>query len=297
MKKLQYIIFILIFISCRKVIVLDLPVQKQTLVLNSNLTLDSFISINLALTQGITENAPNYSINNAFISLYDKDSNFIENLQNGGNGLYFSNTLKGIPNKLYIAKIINQNTTYYTSDSIPNKSVAFIIDTARIIFQGKANYFNIDYKITDNQKQTNFYGLKLKRKYIQYFTINNILDSIAKEEWINIDTRDFILTENEISQFSKKHILFNDRFFSQATRTIKFGNANILSSINQKTMALIINLEQYSPQAFNYYQTLNEHLFYQNDPFSQPSTVKGNMPNGYGAFVGKSIKADTIKFY
>ncbi len=297
MKISHYILLVLVFVSCRKVIDLNLPVQPQSIVLNSNLALDSFLTINLALTQGITENAPNYSINDAFISIYDKDSNLLEVLQNGGNGSYFSNILKGASNKLYIAKIINQNTTYYTSDSIPNQSNTLIIDTARILYQGKPNYFNIDYKIIDNQSQTNYFGLKLKRKYLQYFTTNNLLDSVIKEDWITIDTRDFYLTENEISQFSKKHILFNDRRFNQSARVLKFGNAEILTTTNQKTLALIVYMEQYSPQAFTYYQTLNEHLFYQNDPFSQPSAVKGNILNGYGAFVGKSIKADTIKFY
>jgi len=278
------------------VIDLNLPKQEQSLVVNSNLILDSFIKINLSLTQGITENTANYNINNAIVSIYDSDTNLIEVLQNGGNGTYFSNSLKGLSNKKYLARIINQNKIYWATDSIPLMANTILMDTARILYQGKPNYFNIEYKMIDNQIQTNYYGLKIKRYFKQFQKINNIPDTINKEEWINIDTRDFILTENEITQFSKQHLLFNDRFFKNISRNIKFGNHNILNTINQKTTSLIIYLEQYSPQAFEYYHTLNEHLFYQNDPFSQPSLVKGNIQNAYGAFIGKSIKADTIKF-
>ncbi len=296
--KLKY--FVVIFLSlmaCRKTINYKIPNKQKILVVNSVLINDSFIAIELSQTQGITDNVPNITINDALISIYDKDTNLIEELSNSGNGRYLSLINKGIEMKFYIAKISIQNSQYWVSDSIPQKSISIVKDTSRSLFLGRPNYFNIDYKIKDIQNITNNYGLRVKRFFEKYQTINSIIDTAYIEEWLIIDTKDFILTENEITQFSKEQLLFNDRNFNNTEIEVKFGNANLFNQKSQKTLKLIIYLEQYSISGFEYYRSLNEHLFYQNDPFSQPSALKGNVHNAYGAFVGKSIKADTIKFY
>lgn len=283
--------------SCRQPGDIVLPETSPVLVVNSVFCKDSNMSVRLSYTQGITDNSPRKYEAGAIVTLHDKDSVLMATFTNNGNGWY-SLAQKPQVSKLYFLKIQEGSNIYWTNDSVPPTPQIIINDTSRIFFQGRPNFFLIEMALADKQTAPGYYGIKLRYNY-EVYTLDDAgqhKDTAYKEEWLDIETNDPLLNESEFAKFSKKHLLFTDRYFNNTTAILKPGSSAIIRNNRQKPHFLIIYTEQYSPMAFQYYATINEHIFYQNDPFSQPAAVSGNIGKAYGAFTGRSVKADTIHF-
>lgn len=293
----HYIWPILIVLGCRQNTDIVLPKEDPILVVNSVLSSDSFITVRLSYTQGITENTPIVFETGASVIIYNQDTQFVENLANTGNGWY-KGAIKAVPSSRYLAKIAINSTIYWAFDSVPLLPDINVTDTSRIFFQGKPGFFSIEVALSDKQTSANYYGMKMRYFYEYYVLDPNgfPIDTIDKNEWIDIETVDPILTESDFSKFSKKHLLWSDKYFNNTTAILRVGSSVIIRNNRQKPHYLVIYTEHYTTGSFQYYTTLNEHIFYQNDPFSQPTIVNGNIPNAFGSFVGKSVKVDTIHF-
>ena len=297
MKKCLYILVVLTTISCRKEIEFKLPSGTQSLVVNSNLCNDSLISLKLTYTQAINDNSAINTENNASIELFDKDSLLLEKITNSQNGIYQTITTKAKESTCYLLKISTPKAIYWMKDSCPGACLGSILKVDSTIFQGKTNFYRIKFQLNDLQTCTNYYGLKLKHTYESYIVgIGGKVDTTVTEECIDVETNDPLLTQDENNKFTKQHLLFNDAFFNLSTINFSFGTSLVANSNTRKTKQLSIDLEQYSPDAYVFYTTLFEHMFYQNDPFSQPTLVKGNINGAYGSFIGKNINRTVILF-
>ena len=284
-------------IACRKEIEFKLPPGKQLMVVNSNLCNDSLISLKLTYTQAINDNSAINTENNATIELLDKDSLLLEKITNSQNGFYQTITTKAKASTCYLLKISTPQAIYWMKDSCPGTCLGSVLNVDSTIFQGKTNFYRIKFQLKDLQTCTNYYGLKMKHTYESYIVgIGGKVDTTLTEEWIDVETIDPLLTQDENNKFTKQHLLFNDAFFNLSTINFSFGTSLIANSNTRKTKQLSIDLEQYSPDAYQFYTTLFEHMFYQNDPFSQPTLVKGNINGAYGSFIGKNINRTVILF-
>lgn len=283
--------------GCRQNTDIILPKEEPILVVNSVLCNDSLIAMRLSYTQGITDNTPIAYESSATVAIYDKDTLLKGILTNLGNGWY-KGAIIGVPSVKYIAKISINTKTYWTSDSIPPVPDINVTDTSRIFFQGKPGFFSIETALSDKQITANYYGMKMHYFYEMYTLDGNgqPLDTTQRNEWIDVETIDPILNESDFSKFSKKHLLWSDKYFNSTTAILKVGSSVVLRNSRQKPRHLVVYTEHYTAAAFQYLATLNEHIFYQNDPFSQPTIVSGNIPNAFGSFAGRSIKVDTIHF-
>lgn len=297
MRKIHYFLLILIIVSCTKEISLDLNQQNQKLIVNSNFYLDSFFTIKLNLSKSIVDNKGYPLVPNATVEVYDKDTNLIELLKNQGQGLYSSLFNKAQKFNKYILKITYSGKEYWGIDSVPDQPKIKFIDTFRMFFQGQQNYFNCLYSLKDSLKKKEYYGIKIK-KLAEKYQLNslNLIDTIKYEEWIDIETKEFVLTENPITGFSKKLLLIDDKYFNQNIQFLNFGKSNLFANKNDKVKYLIVYFMKFNEGGFNYYSSIHQHVFYQNDPFSQPNQLFGNIPNALGAFTAQSIISDTIKF-
>lgn len=287
----------LVLFSCRKQIDFQLPTQTQSLVVNSNLCADSFISFTLKYTQAINDNTKPLLENNAIIEIFTKDTLLLETIPMGSNGHYLSVNTKAQASLFYLVKISLPGKVYWMGDSVPSPSQSKILKTDSIIFQGKENFFRINYQLKDLQNGLDYYGIKMKH-YCELYTLkpNGDKDTTLIEEWIDVETIDPILTEDQNNKFSKKHLLFSDKYFNGSPIIFNFGTGALANSISKKTKSIVIYMEHYTRQAYDYYSTLNEHIFYQNDPFSQPTLVKGNINGAYGSFTGKNVHNDSLIF-
>ncbi len=297
MKHITYILFLTLLFSCKKEIEFKIPNEERILVVNSNLCADSFISVKLTYTQSINDNSKPITENNAIVELFSKDTTLLETLNPTINGFYQTTFVKAEASKCYILKISTTQKVYWMQDSCPLKCSAALVKTDSIFFQGKSNFFRIKYQLTDLQLCSNYYGLKLKHSYETYLVNGGgATDTALVEEWIDVETIDPLLIQDENNKFSKKHILFSDLYFNNSTIYFSFGTSAISNTATKKTKKLSIELEQYSYDSYLYYASLIEHMFYQNDPFSQPTLVKGNISNALGSFIGKDINRTIILF-
>ena len=278
-------------VSCKKEIAVNIVDRPVMLVVNADLLCDSFVEINLSMTQKITDNTDQKKVDDAVIEVFSKDTTILDVLTSQGNGVYKSAVVKPRAAKNYLFKISQQNKVYWIDEMMPDTFDLNIVDTSRVIFQGQNNFFQFRLDLSNDVFKDNFFSFRLKKisKTVQG------TDTILVEEWSDISSVDFILTENSQSRFSKKHLLFTDQYFRGSKQEFKFGTS-LSDKTNLKTVKLILFVSSHSESGYNFYTSVNEHLFYQNDPFSQPTLLKGNVPNAYGAAVGQITKVFEVQF-
>ena len=288
----MYYSVILFFIgACQKVINFDLSDHQAKLVVNGHLYNDSLISIDLSISGQITQSVVQPYVNGV-VELYDKDTNQLLTLINNGNGRYFSSVYKAQANTIYLIKIKTNEHDYWIREETPDTVFSEIKDSSRFFFQGNEAYFQLKLQLNDKSILKNFYEIKVKRFYKEW----NGIDSIKKEEWVDINTQEFVLTESPTSRYSKKQLLFSDRFFNGQKVNLNVGMFGLFNTSQQRTTHLQVYVSSLSLKAFNYYTSINEHLFFQNDPFTQPSQIIGNVPDAYGAITGRYLSVETIVF-
>jgi hypothetical protein len=291
---LKYILAILLIVSlfaCRRQIDFNIPEQAQMLVVNSNLCADSFISFTLTYTQSIKDNSAVAMEKNATILIFDVDTNILD-IINPSAGGYYKSQVKALPSTIYIAKISIGKKDYWASDSLPAKVEGEISKVDSVIFQGRTDFLRIRYDLSDKQAYPNYYGIRMKHCFEKF----QGADTTLEEEWVDVETIDPVLLEDENNKFSKKHLLLTDLRFNNTTINFNFGTSVIINNGSKRSRMLVVYIEQYSFKAYQYYSSLNQHLFYQNDPFSQPTQVKGNISDAFGSFIGRNTRADTIAF-
>ena len=290
--RLVYIAMILGLFSCKQEIVINIEDRPSVLVVDAPLYPDSVFCVHLSRTQNITDNSGKKYIENAVIEVFDEDTGIVDVLLHAGKGTYKSSGTKPETGQLYLFKIAYNNQSFWASERMPDTLECVIQDTSRIILQGKNNFFQFNIRLTDPTLQNNFYGISVKRYYNQI----NGKDTQALVEWARLETVDLILTEDPQTRFSNKHLVFKDVYFNGSTQYLKFGIADLFSNPSQITTALELSVASYSQNAFNYYSSVNEHLFYQNDPFSQPAIIRGNVSGAYGGIVASYQQRFLLKF-
>lgn len=287
-----YGILLLSLISCKQEIIINIEDKPSVLVVDADLNTDSLICVVLSRTQNITDNSGQKFIDDAVIEVFDKDTGIVDVLMHVKNGVYKSSVSKPQAGKQYLFKVLHNNKSYWVNERMPDSMACVIQDTARIVFQGKRNFFQLQLRLDDPLAQKNFYGIKVRRYYNQI----NGTDTQMLVEWARLETVDLILTEDPQTRFSNKHLLFKDVYFNGSRQYLKFGVADLFTTASQQTTALELFVSSYSDNAYNYYSSVNEHLFYQNDPFSQPAIVRGNVNGAYGAIVGQFQQRYLIRF-
>jgi len=282
----------LLILSCKKEISINIDDKPAILVVNAELDADSLMRFNLSLTQNITDNGGVPQVNDAVVEVLSGDSQILSVLDNQGKGLYSSAWLKPKAGTRYLFRITRGSGEYWVDEQMPDSFKADVLDTGRIVFQGKSGFYQFHIRFKDDVLRSNYYGLRLKRIFEKY----SGSDTIVTEEWVNIESIDFILTENPESKFSKKHLVFRDTYCNGLNQELRFGAAGLFGRTDQKTLGLVLYTASYSESAYAYYSSVNEHMFFQNDPFSQPTLLRGNVSNAFGAVVGRFTQTYAISF-
>jgi hypothetical protein len=282
---------LLLIFACKREVQIDIEDKPSQLVVNAVLDVDSLMLFNLSQTQNITNNKPVSFIENGSVEVLDEDTVQLAFLLHTNKGNY-SSIIRPVAGKQYYFRITTPGRTYWVSERMPDSARCMVYDTSRIIFQGRENFFQIRVRLQDDFFKSNYYGIRVKR----IFKAFNGTDTIMSEEWVSLESIDFVLTENPKSKFSKKNLLFTDEYFNGQTRILTIGGNNLFSNPSQKTLRLEVYTTAYSRNGYNYYTSVNEHLFYQNDPFSQPTLLQGNIPGAFGAAIGSISRKEIISF-
>jgi hypothetical protein len=291
-KVLIYIALVLLFVQCRKEVFFKTTNSEVVLVVDAILTNDSLFLVKLSQTQAINDNSLNRFVSDASIEVFDKDSNIISVLNYNQNGRYISSLVRAVPNEAYIFKITHQNKVYWANQAMPDTLKTSVLDTNRLVFQGVSQFFQIKFSFQDQSLLSNYYGLKVKA----FFETVNNQDTNIISEWLPIETNDFILVQDPKTRYSKTNLLFTDQYLNGQNKELIFGCANLFNTQNKKVRFLVVYSSSLSIAAYQYFTSINEHLFYKNDPFSLPPPLQGNVAGAYGGVAAQYMKADTIRF-
>ena len=134
MKRLLFLLSIsLAYISCEKVIPFDGDVNTPKLVINSIFQSDSSFKVHVSSSRSVIDTASFKNIDDAIVTIKDRNENIIETLNHVENGFYKGQTFPQ-ENQNYILEVNHPNYANITaSDSLPSPIIINSVDTSTII--------------------------------------------------------------------------------------------------------------------------------------------------------------------
>lgn len=269
----------LALIGCELVVDVDVPIEKQTLVLNSFFNPDSTWKAKVSLSRHILDEAPYPSVENALIVVFDGE-NPIDTLAHDAAGFYRSDE-RPQAGKSYSMRAI---TADYGTANASSGCPEFVQAEFSPIQSGTGEYGMPEYSLTISFKDPpgkNFYQIMAigEYRYMNPYTGQGFLNRSNMRIWSDDEGID----DEEIGNpegFFFPDVLFDNQAFSI---NVKF-TPNMWGG-NSKA------------KYFLYFRVLNEDYYkykvtsiLQNntasDPFAQPVKVYNNIENGFGIFAG-----------
>ncbi|MDA3890363.1 MAG: DUF4249 domain-containing protein [Salinivirgaceae bacterium] len=304
-------IMVLLFISCEKVIDIELEESEQMIVVNSVINPDSLILVNLTRNRHILDNADIQPMEESkyhpIIKLF-ADDNYVENLVAVADGDYISSIKPeiGVNYSLQISE--PKFNTVYTSCKIPAVVSIGNIDTSTVTittdeyyyWSGNRNNLNCKVAINDPVGENNYYMIKIEADK-SYWQIRDtsymVVDSaLVNGKWIYdfreitnyekydrfIDNQIYYTSDDISVQFKVGNsCVFSDAFFDgnayEFSASIPENNLYSLDST-----IIYINLVSLSEEYYKYLKTRHMHYSSKDDFFTTPVPVYNNIVGGAG---------------
>ena len=288
-RNLIYIVlFFVISISCEKIIDIDIPEKEKKIVINSIISTDSLVKVNVSKSLNILDDKNVIYLNKATVKLYEDDK-FIENLTNISNGNFMSKVFYPKMGKNYKIEVSAQNLKTVTAESkIPQKVKITSIDTAT---KDEEGYFSLEFtlKFDEPENETNYYLLQMKTYQPSDYDFETQTYAKDKLENLYISSDDNMV--ESIANFGG--ILFSDKLINGQSYSLKLtvDKYNFYNDTN----LVYVYLNSVSKDFYLYLKSYNQHQEAKYDPFAEPVQVYKNIKNGYGIFAGYSSYVDSIE--
>lgn len=293
MKKTFSVFLILVLLGCETVVDVDVPRNPSKLVINSTLTPDGFIRVNLSESRYILDENDFQLISGAKVDVYE-DGLLLETLPDSTYGNYISGIHKPGHGKTY--KIVASKSGYDDVSAevkIPLDTVivsSIVIDTVEINdFGYTSSYLRFNIDLIDNPDVDNFYGVSLLEEFYEYqydYSVDppTLIDSTFRTYNSYIQSRDPIF---EDYQAYSDNLVFNDELMYNGsyilrilTHNDEYYSENPYPYISPKKYTVVLNNTSESYYLYN--TTLALQYWTSDNPFAQPVQVYTNVNNGYG---------------
>ena len=296
MKRLLFLLSIsLAYISCEKVIPFDGDVNTPKLVINSVFESDSTFKVHVSSSRSVIDTASFKNIDDAIVTIKDRNENIIETLNHVENGFYKGQTFPQ-ENQTYILEINHTNYANITaSDSLPSPITINSVDTSTMVDPINGNRLQISMNFDDPENTQNYY-------LIETYSVNEylVIKNSDTTEYELDTTKQFMVLTDEVFQNGgspwREQGLFNDLLFNGQNKTLELEIPNDSWSGSEdgydwsyQTLTLRLYLHNIT-LSYYYYRTSLE--LFQNasgNPFAQPVQVFSNVENGFGVFAGSQI--------
>lgn len=301
-----YIILILLSIilfSCEKVIDTTIPERDKKIVLNSLISPDSLIWVNLSKSTGVLENSQVSLINNGMVKLY-QSGNFVEELFNTSYGNYYSENFYPIFGKTYEIRVEVENMPSVSAECIIPEPVQISSwDTVSQVTEWGEEVMIGSILFKDPTEISNYYWFTTTYSQIsvQIDSLRNIVtDSLGKPVleadegtfWINLSDRNTSINFEDAVNYMNG-IFFSDRIMDGNDIKLDFTlQTNMRNDNFVIWMKLYLELHSVTKDFFLYAKSFEKHSG--QGPFSEPSQVFNNIENGFGIFAGYSTSRDSI---
>ena len=285
----------LAYISCEKVIPFDGDVNTPKLVINSIFQSDSSFKVHVSSSRSVIDTASFKNIDDAIVTIKDRNENIIETLNHVENGFYKGQTFPK-ENQTYILEVNHPNHANITaSDSLPSPITINSVDTSTMVDPINGNRLQISMNFDDPENTQNYY-------LIETYSVNEylVIKNSDTTEYELDTTKQFMVLTDEVFQNGgspwREQGLFNDLLFNGQNKTLELEIPNDSWSGSEdgydwsyQTLTLRLYLHNIT-LSYYYYRTSLE--LFQNasgNPFAQPVQVFSNVENGFGVFAGSQI--------
>jgi hypothetical protein len=295
LKYLKYCFLFICLQSCiEEVPIVQISASPKTLVIHSFIHPDSFLNATVSEVSQITSSY--IWINDANLTILSKSKGLFS-FNGNGNGKYAMNQ-NFLPNDSLKFQISHSLLTDIIPIKIPSRIHIKRLDTFTTLISnvGKTKAYRIYFK--DSAYNTNFYRIYGVRHFKKY-TIDAVLgkvDSFLYEDKLPIGGTEVCFTRNSYNNYTTKEILFSDEIINGTELRLEFyetlpravSNAIVLYQID-------IYLENIDVNIFNYLNSRNAHIWQQNSITQLPTSVIGNIVNGFGVVGGYTNDVIRIK--
>ncbi|MCK5137380.1 MAG: DUF4249 domain-containing protein [Bacteroidales bacterium] len=301
----------LLFSSCDKLFVIDIPDADQLVVVNSFFNGDEELSLTVTKSMQPQQNEEVVELKDAIVALF-RDNTFVENLSYYKSpvdslGRFYSSTIpvSGSTYKVEVeaehqSKVITQSELPSMVDIVMDKAIWVKWITAEDSAFTIRYFFEIAF---NDPPEDNFYYITASVPVYKLDTINN---TSRFEAWQYAEIVTGELPNHEL--YINNALLFKDANFNASLKKIT-GTATMYSIpdhfiynedksfVLDKSM-LHMELHSLSKDAFNFCSSYAKKLATQDDVYSEPTVIYTNVENGLGVFAGESIaKKDILIHY
>ncbi len=273
-----FIALVLSLSSCTKEMIIDVPLDDEMPVMNSIVSADSIIYVNLSWSKPITQSDNGFEdITNAGVSLFVNDI-FIESL-NGkrfGAGFYYYSTHKAASGQKMNLVVDLDNSVSLSSETVVPAKPQLIPGSTVPVSQDAFGYneYRFNFTVIDPADANNYYQLRIipvtnnkENDYENpvYFTIENFKSGKGGifDDFIDQEQR-------------------NTHYFSDET----FNGQNFLLLIKAKTQMQLntvkVELSSITKDTYLYYTSILLQRARNNDPFYEKVKIHSNIQNGLG---------------
>ncbi|HEY0743900.1 MAG TPA: DUF4249 domain-containing protein [Chryseosolibacter sp.] len=279
-----FILFAIFFLySCELVVDVDIPIEKNQIVVNSFFTPDSVWKAKVSLSRHILDQADYRYITNANVVIYDGEIPF-DTLQHDSLGYYRSNKSGPQPSQSYTIRV---NAPGYSiaesSSSCPTAVAAEFSEPQVTVGEFQETLHNFSITFTDPPGK-NFYQVMAIAEY-RYTNPQTGQGYVNRfNPYIYSDDPGIDAEEIENSEgFFFPDALFNEEQF---TINVKMSTHNWWGATTPTKYR--IYFRSLSEDYYRYKTSSALQNYASGDPFAQPVKVYSNIQNGFGVFAGYS---------
>jgi hypothetical protein len=295
---IKYLKYCFLFIGLQSCIdelpIVQISASPESLVIHSFIHPDSFLNATVSEVSQIT--SPYNWINGASLTILSKSKGLFS-FNSNGNGNYVLNQ-NFLPNDSLLFQIKHSLLNDIVPIKVPSRIQIKRLDTFTTLISnvGRTKAYRIYFK--DSAYNTNYYRIYGVRHFKKY-TIDAVLgkvDSFFYEDKLPIGGTEVCFLRNSYNNYTTKEILFSDEIINGTELRLEFYETLPRTVSNSIVLYQIdIYLENVDVNIFNFLNSRNAHLWQQSSITQLPTTVKGNIKNGFGVIGGYTNDVIRIK--
>ena len=317
--RISILVFLLALLSsCNREIDFDFPDVEPAIVINSIITPESPISVNISTVMPIAEDSytvvydtdeigtiyslhvpkPKYCIEDASVLMYE-DGGLLCSLEYDGEGYYISDKYPKVGSTYTLVvnapgyKECKATTTLYSMPLLSNMSFR---DTVSVDQEGYP-LSKLSFTITDNDPNRNFYEISCRAVSDKYD---------VEYDWIYFNksrNTDKVLTQSESLPFNDRVLLFTDKYFSNSSYSLDviyhYMTYVAMTKYDLEITVMSISESYYEYRRSRMMQEYHEEGFFEDLANGETLSsilvdIYSNIENGYGIFASYSTMTDTI---
>jgi len=276
----KYICLLLILLcGCELVLNVDVPHDKESLVINAIFAADSVWQVGVSYDRGILDEAPFKIAEDAEVVIYD-ESGPVETLKLNGNKVYRGTTSRPVPGKRYQIHVSSPGHEPVSSEAyVPEATEIVAVKTHDTFIDDKTPSTAFDITIKDDPLAENYYRVFVASQsynfspgsynpYIVYYRMS-------------VESDDPLLADD--NNLSERGVLMKDALFNGKEAKLSVKTRGRVRTDIQR---MRVNVQTLSKAAYDYFITSQLQQNTSDDPLAQPVKVFNNVSGGFGIFAG-----------